>query len=269
MSDSLTLHVAGLTDVGMTRDHNEDCFLLWNMERHESIPADGDTVAVPHEDGILVAVCDGMGGAAAGEMASALAVETFRDRADQLEDGRIHDLDVVGDWLVESVIEADRRILDAARENPEMDGMGSTCTAVVVIPEGLTLAHVGDSRAYHLRGDTLRQISVDHSYVGELVAMGRISPEEARTHDQRNLLLQVLGLGRDLDVDRVLVQLQDGDMILLCSDGLYDLVDDPEVHREMAGDGDPAEVCRRLVDLANERGGKDNITVVVARAERG
>ena len=267
MSDSLVLHVAGLTDVGLTRDHNEDAYLLWNLTRRERIESDGVTVDVPDEQGVLVAVCDGMGGAAAGEMASALAVQTFAERAEGLAGDALSQLDPVGDWLEASVIEADRRILEAATADAEMEGMGSTCTSVVVLPEGLTLAHIGDSRAYHLRDGVLRQISVDHSYVGELVAMGRISPAEARTHDQRNLLLQVLGLGRPLEVDRVCAEMKSDDLILLCSDGLYDLVDDDEVRDHLGSDQDPAAICRELVDLANARGGKDNITVVVARAQ--
>lgn len=265
MSPSLRIHVAALTDVGRTRDHNEDCFLMWNVGRGESIPGNGPGVTVPDAEGALLAVCDGMGGAAAGEKASALAVETFADRVRGI--GPDMELGKVGDWLAETVVEADRRILDAARADSEMEGMGSTCTAAVVLPAGLVLAHVGDSRAYHLRKGALRQISVDHSYVGELVALGRISPEEARTHEQRNLLLQVLGLGRPLDVDRVRIEMKSGDMVLLCSDGLYDLVEDSELRQEMMDGSDPATMCRNLVDLANERGGKDNITVIVARAE--
>lgn len=265
MSPSLEIHVSAITDVGKTRDHNEDCYLLWNMEGGQPIPGDG-AVTVPDHQGLLVAVCDGMGGAAAGEKASALTVETLQARARAIEDGLLEDVQALGDWLVTSVVEADKRILREAGEHPEMEGMGSTCTAVIFVPGCLTLAHVGDSRAYHLRGETLRQISVDHSYVGELVAMGQITPEEARTHDQRNLLLQVLGLGRELDVDRVRVEMKSGDKVLLCSDGLYDLVEDEEMRRELTAGDDPAVACRTLVDLANERGGKDNITVVVARA---
>lgn len=266
MSPSLEIHVSALTDVGMTRDHNEDCFLLWNMERGEPVPGDGEVASVPAREGLLVAVCDGMGGAAAGEKASALTVETLQVRAEEVEADRLQDIQALGDWLVESVVEADRRILREATEHPEMEGMGSTCTSLIFVPDGLTLAHVGDSRAYHLRGETLRQISVDHSYVGELVAMGQITAEEARTHDQRNLLLQVLGLGRELDVDRVRVEMKSGDKVMLCSDGLYDLVEDGEIRLELTAGDDPAVACRNLVDLANERGGKDNITVVVARA---
>jgi protein phosphatase len=260
------MSVAGLTDVGRTREHNEDCYLVWNVAGGEFVAA-GATEIVPHDQGVLIAVCDGMGGAAAGEKASALAVETLRDRAQSVAGADLADLEVAGDWLSDAVVEADRRILDAAEADSDMKGMGSTCTAVIVLPEGLTMAHVGDSRAYHLRDGTLRQISVDHSYVGQLVALGRISPEEARVHDQRNLLLQVLGLGRPLEVDRVQVDVDPDDWLLLCSDGLYDLVDDRELREELLRNTDPAGACRNLVDLANERGGRDNITVVVARIE--
>lgn len=260
-----TIRVAGLTDVGRTRDHNEDCYLLWHFGRDERIEG-SDEASVPRSDGVLMSVCDGMGGAAAGERASEIAVDTLADRAAELGEEKL-ELSTFIEWLEESVKEADRRILEAAQADPELEGMGSTMTTVAAIPEGLALGHVGDSRAYHLRDGHLRQISVDHSYVGELVALGRITPDEARTHDQRNLLLQVLGLGRPLEVDRVAIALREGDMLMLCSDGLYDLVEDPEIKELMLADDDLAARCRELIQLANERGGKDNITVIVARVE--
>ncbi|HEX9885459.1 MAG TPA: SpoIIE family protein phosphatase, partial [Longimicrobiales bacterium] len=128
-------------------------------------------------------------------------------------------------------------------------------------------AHVGDSRAYHLRDGQLRQLSVDHSFVAELVAMGKITAEEARTHQNRNLLMQALGLGRPLDVDRLAIELVPGDRVLLCSDGLYDLVADHEIEAAMASADDPATLCHELIALANERGGSDNITVISARVD--
>lgn len=261
-----TLRVAGLTDVGRTRHHNEDCFLLWNLSAAEAVQTER-TVSFTDGQSVLMAVCDGMGGAAAGERASAIAVETLQDRAASMDRALLDSPSDFTEWLAGGVTEADGRILRTADGDGEMEGMGSTMTAVAVLPTGLTLGHVGDSRAYHLRDGVLRQISVDHSYVGELVALGRITPEEARTHEQRNLLLQVLGLGRPLDIDTVRVRLEPGDQILLCSDGLYDLVDDPELAAAMSDRSDPADVCRSCIDLANLRGGKDNITVVHARVE--
>jgi protein phosphatase len=261
----MDLWLAAITDVGRTRQHNEDCYLMWNLTGGDQIPGDGPAVRTPAADGILIGVYDGMGGAAAGEEASALAARTFAERSAHVTPDDLQDLSHLTTWLAESLRSADGRIFQAAQANPEMRGMGSTCTAMVVGEDELILAHVGDSRAYHLRDGTLRQITVDHSYVSHLVAVGQISSAEARTHRDRNVLLQVLGLGRPLEVDRVSVRLQPGDELLLCSDGLYDLVSEGEMRRGMQEQPDPAAACRHLVDLANARGGTDNITVVVAR----
>lgn len=262
------LVVGAVTDVGRSRDHNEDSYLVWNLRANEAPQGLESTGAFTDRDGIIMAVCDGMGGAAAGERASAIAVDTLASRSARLDQDLLGRPDEFGDWLCGSVTEADRRILDEAATDPELEGMGSTMTVISVTPGGLLfLAHVGDSRAYHLRDGQLRQLSVDHSFVAELVAMGKISAEEARTHQNRNLLMQALGLGRPLDVDRLTIELLAGDRMMLCSDGLYDLVSDEEIRQAMSSTEDPATLCHDLIALANERGGSDNITVIAARVD--
>jgi protein phosphatase len=145
--------------------------------------------------------------------------------------------------------------------------MGCTLTAALLGPRGLVVAHVGDSRGYLLRGGELRRVTDDHTLVGRLVALGRITEEAARRHEQRHLLLEAVGGARDPDIDRRVLALAAGDRLLLCSDGLTDLVSDREIGDLLAGDGDPPAQCERLVELANGRGGVDNVTVVVVHLD--
>jgi serine/threonine protein phosphatase PrpC len=231
------------TDVGLARSGNEDSYFC------------GRTV---------FAVADGLGGHQGGEVASAAAVEPLaaldgRDFADPGEAAAA---------LVDAIREANSAILDRAAGNPELWGMGTTVTAAAVAGGSfLQLAHVGDSRAYLLRDGTLGQLTTDHTVVGELVRRGRLTPRQAATHPERSILTRAVGLDPRIPVDAPdPLELQPGDQVLLCSDGLTEAVDDDRIAELLAADGDGNAACRALIDTANAAGGPDNITVVLLRA---
>jgi serine/threonine protein phosphatase PrpC len=230
-----------MTDTGRKRRHNEDSFV----------------VAPP-----LFAVADGMGGANAGEVASGLAVETLRQESND---------DSAGERFVVSLIqEANRRVYQRQTDDAEASGMGTTMT-VAIIEDGIVrFGHVGDSRAYLYRDGEIRQLTEDHSLVGELVRSGKLSAEEAETHPQRSVITRALGTDPDVDVDTFTVDAQPGDVFLLCSDGLYSMVGTDKILdllRRNRNDLDAA--AKELISAANKKGGDDNITVVafeIARA---
>ena len=235
MSGPLRLiEVAHASDTGRVRTHNEDRYLA-------SPP--------------LLAVADGMGGAKAGEVAAQITVETLAA------------LDVTatpGD-LRDAIIEANTRIRSAADDDTERAGMGTTATAALIGVEQVTLMHVGDSRGYLYRAGELRQLTNDHSVVAEMVRQGQLLPEEAERHTSRNIITRALGAEATVEVDEVRVPLYAGDMILLCSDGLSSLVRDVEIAHTIAESSDARRAVDALVATALERGGTDNITVVLAR----
>ncbi|MEE9297695.1 MAG: Stp1/IreP family PP2C-type Ser/Thr phosphatase [Acidimicrobiia bacterium] len=223
------------TDVGRMRDHNEDS--VWPVE-------DGTSTET-----IVVGVADGMGGHAGGEIASFTALETA--------------VTVGGDPAVR-IQAANLAVLDAAKERPRLSGMGTTLTLAAFDPDGdLGVAHVGDSRAYLLRAGDLQQITTDHSYVGEMIATGRLSPIEAETHPYRSVLTRAVGLDPTVEVDSYAAVLKDGDRVLLCSDGLTTMLRDDAITEILMGGDDPGEIADALVAAANDAGGADNITVVV------
>jgi len=225
---------AGATDTGRKRRRNEDAYV----------------VAPP-----LFAVADGMGGAQAGEVASKLAAAALEDT----DSGSL-----AGPAKVTSLIqEANRRVHERANTDPATSGMGTTMTVALVEGETVTIGHVGDSRAYLVRDGKLEQITEDHSLVNELLKSGKLSREEAETHPQRSVITRAVGTDPDVDVDAFTLEAQQGDVFLICSDGLTDMVDDEDIldlverHR-----GDLDRVTRSLVAAANRGGGEDNITVV-------
>lgn len=226
----VTQHAA-LSDIGLHRRTNEDSY-----------------VAAPP----LFAVCDGMGGAEAGEVASALAAETLAARF------------AAGDGIAAAARAANAAVYARAGERAEESGMGTTLTAVVVDDEEGHFAHVGDSRAYRLRGEKLELLSDDHSLVGEMVREGRLTREEAATHPHRSILSRALGTEAEVELDEFSADLRPGDVLLLCSDGLSGEVGD-DVIRELLAAEDPADAARGLVDAALAAGGHDNVTAVVIR----
>jgi protein phosphatase len=235
------MDVKTATDVGQVRENNEDALCVTASS---------------------LVVCDGMGGHVAGEVASALAVKAigafpFSGQDPQRE-------------VLSAIRQAQEAILEATEANQEYRGMGSTITlAWLSEPRGegcvtLTLGHVGDSRCYILSQGVLQQLSSDHSVVGELLRSGTITSAEARTHPKRHVLTQVLG-SPVIDVEIITRDLEPGSLVMLCTDGLTDLVEDTLIEQTLQGDFYSRNLAQELVDLANESGGVDNVTVVVAK----
>ncbi|MEV8377402.1 protein phosphatase 2C domain-containing protein [Kribbella sp. NPDC056861] len=234
---TLSLDYAALSDVGRVRRNNED-----------------SAYAGPH----LLLLADGMGGAAAGEVASAAAVQVIR----RLDKPGIEGPDMM-EALAGAVHRANERLSELVEEDPEREGMGSTVTALLFDGQQLGLAHLGDSRAYRMRDGLLYQLSHDHTFVQSLVDEGRISKEEAFTHPHRNLILRVLDGRPDSDPDLEMLDVQAGDRLMLCSDGLPDYVSDQVIATAMS-DGTPDSVVVDLITQALEAGSNDNVTCVVA-----
>jgi PPM family protein phosphatase len=227
----------GVSDPGRRRRRNEDAY-----------------VAEPP----LFAIADGMGGAQAGEVASGLAAAVLQEPLDEAGGNP--------EERVASLIqEANRRVFQRSNEDAATSGMGTTMTVALVEAGGGTIAfgHVGDSRAYRVRGGELEQLTDDHSLVGELVRSGRLSPEEAEQHPQRSVITRALGTEPDVDVDTFTVEAEPDDIYLLCSDGLTDMVSGSEILAVVERAGDLEGAARGLVDAANDGGGEDNITVVL------
>ena len=232
----IQLRAGSATDVGMVRPSNEDRLL----------------VASP-----LFAVADGMGGAAAGEVASSTAVQ-----------GLLNAFQAAGEptpqTLIAAARSANRAVWEQAEANPEMRGMGTTLVALALVDGGrLAAVNIGDSRLYLLRADDFRQVTSDHNLVAELVAEGRISKEEAEVHPRRNIMTRALGVDPDVDVDLFVEDPLPGDRYLLCSDGLPRELRDEQIASLLRRFADPQEAAKELVDEAKRRGGNDNITAVV------
>lgn len=230
---------AGLTDTGRRRRRNEDSYVL---------------------DPPLFAVADGMGGAQAGEVASRLAAAAFRE---------YHDADdLAPEQRVEALVqEANRRVYARSREDANASGMGTTVTAALVEGEWVAIGHVGDSRAYRIRGSQLEQLTEDHSLVADLMRSGRLTPEEADAHPQRSVITRALGTDPEVDVDTFAVGVEPGDVFLLCSDGLTTMVADEEILRLVHESNSLERAAKALVKAANRSGGEDNVTVVLFRVE--
>ncbi|MGI8585216.1 MAG: Stp1/IreP family PP2C-type Ser/Thr phosphatase [Thermoleophilaceae bacterium] len=227
---------AGLTDVGRQRSSNEDSFL-------ESAP--------------VFAVADGMGGARAGEVASRIAVET-------LADGDAGDGEAEAQ-LAETAQAANRRIYELAQKDDSRAGMGTTFTAVLVDGGDVVTGHVGDSRLYRLRDEALERLTRDHSLVEELVRRGELDPKDAESHPQRSIITRALGPEPEVEVETFTCPGRAGDVYLVCSDGLTSMISEERLRDLLPADGSLDEAAQRLVEAANEAGGKDNITVVLFR----
>jgi protein phosphatase len=208
----------------------------------------------------LFVIADGMGGAQAGEVASAKAIEVFQDG---LPDGG----GTAEERLAELIVQANSRVYELSVSDREMQGMGTTTTAVYVGEEEVALAHVGDSRAYLLRDDTFERLTNDHTLVEELVRQGRITAEEAEEHPQRSIVTRSVGPEPEVQVDRLTLRGRDGDVFLVCSDGLTSMVSEPAVGDILRRAGSLGEAARALIKAANDAGGRDNITVVLFRLE--
>ncbi len=240
--DIMQIAFYGKTDVGLKRKKNEDAFVV-------------------SPDRLFCLVADGMGGASAGELASDIfakaALDVFSERTDSVEEETVR--------LVQKAFTfANDRILDHVKKVPEHQGMGCTAELVVFTESGFVIGHVGDSRVYRFRKGNLEQLTTDHSLVQEQVNQGLITPEEARKHSMRNIILRAVGIKKELPLDLMKGRALSGDLFLLCSDGLTDLVDDEIISEIFSKEGSLPEKTDQLIELAKEAGGKDNITVALA-----
>jgi PPM family protein phosphatase len=264
---------AGHSDVGRRRPTNEDQFLIAELTKTMTISQ--STLGAPalqtaDERGSLFLVADGMGGHQAGEHASALAVAVIQQFTLNAFKWFPQDARAEGDAadLERAITRADAAIVAEASRQPELAGMGTTLTLAYAVGRRLFILHVGDSRAYLLRRGALTQITHDHTVVAELVRRGDLEPADVARHPLRHVITNVLG-GREPGVraESHVVDLEAGDSLLLCTDGLTEMASADEISRLMVREGSPERTVAALVDLANERGGVDNITVIVARFE--
>lgn len=244
------LEAASLSDIGLQRANNEDSCLYWEPESDDEF----------RRKGRLVIVADGMGGYDGGQEASRIAVETVR---------HTYDRDFRGDpqqALISGFESAHACIHRFATEHPQFHGMGTTCTALSIVEGRLHFAHVGDSRLYLVRSESITRLTRDHSYVGRLVESGIVRSEDAESHPQRHILTAALGSGRDVapHTPSEPIGLEDGDTLVLCTDGLWGLVSDQYLAR-ISNSNTPAEACTQFIRTALERGAPDNVTVVVLR----
>jgi PPM family protein phosphatase len=265
-NSSVIVHVFGRTDVGRTREHNEDAFVVADLTRGNATLQPEVRTHVVGDRGTLFMVADGMGGAAAGEIASAMAIEVvLRELSEALSANDAPDSDAYATSLKQATAAANAQIHSFALEHPEFRGMGTTATIAGVLGDTLYLAQVGDSRAYLVRKGVALQITKDQSLMQKLIEAGEITEEEAEQSERRNIILQALGPEANIKVDLTHQKVRKGDTLVLCSDGLSGQVKVDEIARVVTEEQDLMTVCKRLIDRANENGGPDNITVIAAR----
>jgi serine/threonine protein phosphatase PrpC len=264
----ISLQAFARSDVGRTREHNEDAFVVANLGARADAPLQFESLVnqPADEHGTIFMVADGMGGAAAGEVASRMAADAVFSHMTSIwpEDNEVS-ANRFAYRMKEAVELANTRIHSHAREHPDVRGMGTTATVAGIFGSDLYLAQVGDSRAYLIRGGEITQITKDQSLMQRLVEAGELTEEEAEQSERRNIILQALGPDPRVKVDLTWQALRRGDLLVLCSDGLSGQVKKEEIARIANEAPDLKELCARLIELANERGGPDNITVVAAR----
>ena len=249
----------GKTDIGLCRTNNEDGFVICDLTRETTYEPAVVVEQPVGARGVLFAVCDGIGGRHAGEVASTLALETLETEMQQLSDACPRP-----ELFKKAVEVVNRRVWNEASLHPKLSGMGTTLTAALICQERVLIAHVGDSRAYFARGGRVEQITKDQSIAGQLVASGALTEEQARESPFRNVLMQAIGRTEKVEIALDGIDLVRGDTLLLCSDGLSGKVGIRDLGGHLA-ENDLKACGDALVALANERGGEDNITVVIAR----
>jgi protein phosphatase len=263
---SIVVHVFGKTDVGRTREHNEDAFVVADLTADDASLQPSVRTHAAGPRGTLFMVADGMGGAAAGEIASEMATAiVLRELRREWLNSAEHTGDAFAAAIKHAASAANAEINAYAANHPEYRGMGTTATIAGMLGDTLYLAQVGDSRAYLVRDGVARQITKDQSLMQKLVEAGEITEEEAEHSERRNIILQALGPEATVKVDLTHQKLRQGDTLVLCSDGLSGQVTRDEIGKVVAEEHDLMTVCKRLIDLANSAGGPDNITVIAAR----
>ncbi len=245
----MRLRACGLSDVGRSRNHNEDHFEIVG-------------------DGRLCVVADGMGGHGHGDLASRIAVDAILEHLGDSPEGA-EDPEARSGLLEAAINNAHRRLLERVAADEELLGMGTTTVVILIDDSGAVVGHVGDSRAYRLRQGVLEQLTEDHSWVNEQVRAGFLSVDQARSHPLKNVVTRALGGESGIKVDVGEIEVQPEDLYLLCSDGLTTMLRDEEIGDRLreVGEKSVEEVCSRLVGDANERGGLDNVTVVLLAVE--
>jgi serine/threonine protein phosphatase PrpC len=261
---ALTIISGSMIDKGKVRRSNEDSILLseFTLKHNESASFLG-----------CYGVADGMGGYECGEVASRLALVTFANHLidlptrliTQFPNNRIIPAKIVTQELNEGVRKANTGIYSTALAN--RNTMGTTLATALVVNDAAYIANIGDSRVYLLHEESLQQVTSDHSYVAELVAAGRINPEDIYTHPHRNIITRYLGMEKDIFPDIFIEKLTPSDVLLLCSDGLWEMVNDTDIESIMKKSPDPQAICSRLIEAANINGGTDNISVIVVLAK--
>ena len=262
----VVVHVFGRTDVGRTREHNEDTFTVADLTTMNASLQPEVRTHVAGSRGTLFMVADGMGGAAAGEVASAMATEVVLAELDKRwRTSDDHDPEMFAHALRVATEVANTKIHAYAQSHPENRGMGTTATIAGFLHDTLYVCQVGDSRAYLVRDGVCSQITKDQSLMQKLVEAGELTAEEAEVSERRNIILQALGPEPVVKVDLTSQQVRRGDVLVLCSDGLSGQVRAHEIAEVVRSTDDLVAVCKALIDRANEAGGPDNITVVAAR----
>ncbi|HYW50858.1 MAG TPA: Stp1/IreP family PP2C-type Ser/Thr phosphatase [Gemmatimonadaceae bacterium] len=258
------LRLAGMTDVGVTREHNEDAFAVLDLSTGQTDAELGDGVLDVGLRGVVLVVADGMGGAAAGEIASEMAVEAVLDtfRAQWMV-GVGRDTDSFVETIRDAADTANHRIFAYAGAHPEHAGMGTTATIAGLLGNSLYLAQVGDSRAYIVRDGEARQITKDQSLMQQLIEAGEMTPDQAEVSERRNIILQALGPDSTVRPDFTQQPVARGDTLVMCSDGLTTHLRASDIARIVTASRDPEIACEQLIAAANAEGGHDNITVVV------
>jgi len=254
------MRINGKTDVGMKRKLNEDSILMMDLSFvHQSEPT---------ERAILI-LCDGMGGHNAGEVASKMACRIIIRELMPAILNHPKDDDMVNFEIAikHAIKKANEEIYEYSKKTPEYKGMGTTVSMCVLMKNYMFVGHVGDSRVYIINDDEIIQITKDHSLVQELIDMGKIRKEEAISHPKRNVITRAVGVSHNLEVDTHKITLFQEDKILLCSDGLYELIYEDEL-KDVVGNAQNLDItCDELIKLANDRGGSDNISVIIAEPE--
>jgi len=249
VDSKLSLEVAGETDIGLVREHNEDDY------------------AIDEKKGLFI-VADGLGGHEGGEVASKLAVKTILNSFEDFSSNELES-ETIEDKINQSIQNAHNAIIDLSKQNPVLQGMGTTVVFAFWQPaNSLYIANVGDSRAYLLRNQKLELLTHDHSVVAQLVQQGKITPEEARIHRSRNIVTQSIGIELGMGCYQRRLALKEEDVIILCSDGLWDMLPDRIIEEIALKENTAQELCSSLIEAAKKAGGKDNITVVVILAKK-
>lgn len=256
------IEIFARTEVGCARERNEDAIAVLDLASGENGLRPHQRVRELRPPGVLVAVCDGMGGAAAGDVASRMAIEALQRIA---RSRPITQAAEAEQMLLAGVGEANRNIGEFTRRHPDKRGMGTTLTAAVAMGSELVVVQVGDSRAYLRRGRVLQQLTMDQNVVGQMVAAGKLRPEDARNFKQRNVLLEAVGVQERVGPDVVRLQIRAGDVLLLCTDGLCGPLTDRQILDHLLRHEDPVRCCRSLTEAACAAGGPDNVSVAIVR----